>query len=255
MAKLRMPKNKRKLAVILLSILLIGIVGYVIFGRSEPAKAPSIENHQPVSQTEEPKPEAEPTPAPAFNKNLHSLDDPASLWVVVNKKRPLPSSYAPGVTSVGGGSLRPEAAQAIRQLIDGAATSSVRLKVISGYRSFGTQQSVYQSYVRNDGQARADTYSARPGYSEHQTGLAADLGGGGCDLEICFANTPGGRWLTQHAHEYGFIIRYLQGKTSVTGYQYEPWHLRYVGKELATEIKKSGLTMEEFFGLPAAPGY
>lgn len=248
-----MAQNKRKLAIIILVVLLgLGSVWYVFFGKNESAEAPATENHQTSSQSAEAE---EPPAPPAFNKNLYSLDDPASLWVVVNKKRPLPSSYAPSVTSVGGSNLRPEAAQAVRQLIDGAAKSGVRLKVISGYRSFGTQQSVYQSYVRRDGQAKADTYSARPGYSEHQTGLAADLGGGGCDLEICFGNTPGGRWLAEHAHEYGFIIRYLEGKTPITGYQYEPWHIRYVGKELAGELKNTGQTMEEFFGLPAAPGY
>lgn len=255
-----MPKNKRKLAVILLSLLLVGVAGYAIFGRSEPASAPSPENRQKISQSEEPKPksEPEPTPAPAFNKSLYSLDSPSSLWVVANKKRPLPAGYAPsGLTSVDGRSLRSEAAQATRQLKAGAAEAGVGLRVVSGYRSYGTQQSVYQSYVRNDGQARADTYSARPGYSEHQTGLAVDLGnvGGSCDLEICFASTAGGRWLAQHAHEYGFVIRYPEGKTPVTGYQYEPWHLRYVGKELSAEIKKTGQTLEEFFGLPAAPGY
>lgn len=250
-----MAKNKRKVAIIILVILVaIGSAWYLFFGKNEPAEAPAPENQQTSNQ--QPAATEESSAPPAFNKSLYSLEDPASLWVVVNKKRPLPSGYTPtGLTSVGGGSLRPEASQAVRQLINDASKSGVRLRVISAYRSFNTQQSLYQSYVRNDGQARADTYSARPGYSEHQTGLAADLGGGGCDLEICFANTAGGKWLAAHAHEYGFTIRYPQGKTSVTGYQYEPWHIRYVGKELATELKNSGQTMEEFFGLPAAASY
>lgn len=263
MAKLRIPANKRKLALIVFAIVVaLGIAGYILFVKSQPANAPEPESHQAAEATPETKPEqsSEPkaTPPPAFNKSLYSLTDPNSLWVVVNKRHPLPSTYAPrNLTNVAGQSMRPEAAQAAQQLLNAASASGVKLKISSAYRSFGTQQSLYQSYVRSDGQAKADTYSARPGYSEHQTGLVADLGNanGSCHLEICFANTAGGQWLAQHAHEYGFIIRYPQGKTHITGYQYEPWHIRYVGKDLAARIKNSGQTMEEFFGLPAAPGY
>jgi D-alanyl-D-alanine carboxypeptidase len=248
-----MAKNKRKLLVLVLGVLIIiGAAWYMFFGKNEPVNAPS-QNIQNTSQTTNPVPQE----TPAFDKNRYSTTDPSSIWVVTNKKRPLPSGFVPSdLINIDGKNLRAEAAQATRQLMDEAAKSGVRFKVISGYRSFQTQQSLYQSYVRNDGQAQADTYSARPGYSEHQTGLAADLGNtsGSCDLEICFTNTPGGQWLAEHAHEYGFIIRYLEGKTPVTGYQYEPWHIRYVGKELATELKNHQ-TMEEFFGLPAAPAY
>jgi D-alanyl-D-alanine carboxypeptidase len=113
------------------------------------------------------------------------------------------------------------------------------------------QKQFYDSYVGQDGQEAADRYSARPGTSEHQTGISFDATSLSetCHLEICFETTPEGKWIAEHAHEYGFIIRYLKDKESVTGYQYEPWHLRYVGKELAAELKRTGLTMEEFFGL------
>lgn len=249
-----MVKNKRKLIVVLILVLALGgLLGYVAFGKDKPL----ADTPEPV-RTAQSSGQFTQDPPPAFDKSRYSIDDPNSLWVIVNKKRPLPSGFVPeGLTSVDGVNLKAEAARAVEQLMTDAEKSQVQFKVISGYRSYQSQQSVYQSYVRTDGQADADTYSARPGYSEHQTGLVADLGNinGSCDLEICFANTAGGKWLVEHAHEYGFIIRYLESKTPVTGYQYEPWHIRYVGKELASEIKNSGQTMEEFFGLPAASQY
>lgn len=194
----------------------------------------------------------------SFDKDRYPLDKPDSLWVVVNKRRPLPADFVPPqLTSVGGTELQVEAAKALEGLLKASAQAQVPLRVISGYRSYDTQQSLYNSYTQTDSPAEVDTYSARPGYSEHQTGLAADLGNGSgrCDLEICFASTPGGAWLAANAHTYGFTIRYPEGKTEITGYQYEPWHLRYVGVDLANELRASSKTMEEFFGLPAAPSY
>jgi D-alanyl-D-alanine carboxypeptidase len=110
---------------------------------------------------------------------------------------------------------------------------------------------LYNGYVAKDGQAAADRYSAKPGTSEHQTGLAMDvcLANSGCSLEQAFGDTPAGKWVAANAHKYGFIVRYLPGKDAITGYEYEPWHLRYVGIELATELQRNNKTMEEFFGL------
>lgn len=189
--------------------------------------------------------------ASSFDKTLHSIDTPDSLWVIVNKLRPIVSSYTPNdlaTTSIGN-LLRADATNALNKLIDSARSNGLQLYIISGYRSYATQQAVYNSYAAKDGQAAADTYSARPGTSEHQTGWAADLGNGTCDLEICFKNTPAGTWLASHAHEFGFIIRYPEGKQTITGYQYEPWHIRYVGPELAAELHKTAQTMEEFFAV------
>ena len=106
---------------------------------------------------------------------------------------------------------------------------------VSGYRSYSQQASLYDSYVRQYGQATADTLAARPGFSEHQTGLAMDIGNasGVCALQACFATTPAGKWAAANAATYGFIIRYPAGAEAVTGYTYEPWHLRYVGRDLA----------------------
>jgi zinc D-Ala-D-Ala carboxypeptidase len=203
-----------------------------------------------------------------FNKEQYSLTDPASPWVVVNKKRPLPSGYIPEDLSAPNVRLRlpkNDEQMLIRRAIHGDLTAmfdaakkgGVELVFGSGYRSETKQKSFYDQYVAQSGQAAADTFSARPRYSEHQTGLAFDLTtpDGSCHLEVCFKDTPGGKWVQEHASEYGFIIRYLDGKESITGYQYEPWHLRYVGQALSTEVKKTGQTLEEFFGLPVANTY
>jgi D-alanyl-D-alanine carboxypeptidase len=210
------------------------------------------------------------TPA-TFNKSQFSLTDPASIWVVVNKHRPLdPKNYAPSdlvtpnvpkrsnITS-DERQMRKIAANALEQMVAAAKTDNINLNLQSGYRSYDFQVTLYNRYVQQQGQASADSQSARPGFSEHQTGLAADLGGTtrpGCNVESCYADTAEGKWLAEHAYEYGFIIRYPAGKTSVTGYVAEPWHIRYVGVELAREMHLKGVqTLEELFGLEAAPDY
>lgn len=198
------------------------------------------------------------TPAKTFDKSQYSLSDPASPWVVANKRRPLnPLGYIPAdlVNAGNGQMLRRTAADALTELKAAAAKKELYILPLSGYRSYDTQVAVYASEVKAHGQATADTQSARPGHSEHQTGWAIDVGGGGCGIEDCFANTTEGKWLASNAHTYGFIIRYLPQKQAITGYRYEPWHIRYVGKRLAAELHKSGKTMEEFFDLGAAENY
>ncbi|MBM6808687.1 M15 family metallopeptidase [Faecalicoccus pleomorphus] len=158
--------------------------------------------------------------------------------MVVNKKHGLPANYAPQKNA--------EAGAKIRQLIadmqsQGYAISSS----YSGYRSYSYQSSLYNNYVNSYGQAQADRFSARPGYSEHQTGLAFDLKHSNGTL---VETTPEVNWIAAHAHEYGFIVRYPSGKESVTGYMPEPWHLRYVGDQ-ASAIYASGLTLEEYLGV------
>lgn len=213
------------------------------------------------------KPAAEKTEPPSFNKQQLSLSDASSLWFIVNKQRPMPANYVPAglrqpaVRVRANGSsemlLRAEAAGALEKLVAGAAAQGIKLMLVSGYRSYGLQQSVYSGNVSRQGRAQADLTSARPGHSEHQTGLAADIGTttGLCQLETCFGQTPEGRWVAAHAHEYGFVIRYPEGQQGVVGFTYEPWHLRFVGNELAAEVQKSGQTLEQFFSLPAAPNY
>lgn len=158
--------------------------------------------------------------------------------LIANKTYSLPSTYTPG--------LLPELNNAFEKLKNAAAEDGISLKIISGFRSYHSQNSIYNNYVARDGKKEADTYSARPGHSEHQTGLAIDVN----SLMFDFGETKEGKWLQNHAHQYGFIIRYPEGKEAITGYRYEPWHLRYVG-ELSKELYNDGnwITLEEYLGI------
>lgn len=217
-----------------------------------------------VPSTSAPSPSSKPT-TPAFDRAAHSIEDPQSIWVVSNKRRSLqPADFAPkdlvvpeGVANEFEQPLRAPAAAAVVRLIRGAEHAGLKIRIISAYRDYATQVTLYDRYVERDGKQQADTYSARPGHSEHQTGLAVDLDDfGDCYLAECFGRTPAGTWAAAHAAEYGFVIRYPEGKQGITGFMPEPWHLRYVGPELAAEMKRTGTTtLEEFFSLPAAPDY
>ena len=206
----------------------------------------------------------------SFNKTEHSIDEPSSIWIVVNKHRPLqPAGYVPSDLVAPNVplrlnaeepemQLRKEAAGALETLVAGAKKDNLSLMVASAYRPYTFQQNLYNRYVVQQGQAAADTQSARPGHSEHQTGLAVDLEPTNqkCEVETCFADTPEGKWVAKNAYTYGFILRYQDGKDDETGYMYEPWHLRYVGKSLATELHRIGNpTLEQFFNLDPAPDY
>jgi zinc D-Ala-D-Ala carboxypeptidase len=238
----------------LLALVVLGVVvatGFSVW-QNRPADPSPTSNTKRSSQT----------PAPTFDKTKYSTSQPGSIWWVVNKKRPLPDDYKPKDLVVPAVPLRlkrtaeqmhlrSDPAKALEGLVAGAKKAGFNLYLASGFRSAAYQKQLYDSYVAKDGQAAADKYSARPGTSEHQTGLAVDVGRPDqkCELEICFGDTPEGAWVKAHAHEYGFVIRYEQGKEDITTYQYEPWHLRYVGAELAAELRDTGQTMEEFFGL------
>ena len=160
--------------------------------------------------------------------------------LIANKTYSLPKSYAPG-------GLLSSFNNAFSKMKSDASSEGVSLKVISGYRSYSRQSTIYNNYVSKDGKAKADTYSARAGHSEHQTGLAADIN----SLSTSFINTKEGKWLNDNCYKYGFIIRYPKGKSDITGYMYEPWHIRYVGVDLATKLYNNGswITMEEYFGI------
>lgn len=247
--------NKRK--IILISVLFIGLLLAWVFIQRQPANAPE-QKYDAISEAEVPAVTQTPVPA-SFDKAKHSTSEPASIWVVVNKKRPLsPKDYAPDdLMPVGGGQrLSAVAARALSSLIADAKAQKLTIQPLSGYRSYNTQVNVYNNEVASNGQAVADSQSARPGHSEHQTGMAIDVGGGGCGIEDCFGNTAEGKWVAANAYKYGFIIRYIPGKEAITGYRAEPWHIRFVGTELATEMRTQNIfTLEEFFGLPAAPNY
>lgn len=157
--------------------------------------------------------------------------------LIANKTYGLPESYGYGLTD--------ETYQACNEMIYAAAADGISLWIESGFRSYETQSYTYQSFVWDRGTELADLCSARPGHSEHQSGMAIDFN----TTSDAFAYTPEAAWIAAHCAEYGFIIRYPQGKEHITGYKYEPWHVRYVGREKAAAITASGLTVEEYYGI------
>ncbi|MEK4487459.1 M15 family metallopeptidase [Psychrobacillus sp. FSL H8-0484] len=164
--------------------------------------------------------------------------------LIASKKYPLPSTYAPGENK--------EAREAFERMAAEAALSGYELVAFSSYRSFDYQIQLYERYVNNDGQEEADRYSARPGYSEHQTGLAFDIGEKLFEehfARVSFGETEAGKWVAANAHKYGFVMRYPNGKEKITGYMYEPWHFRYIGEDLAPKVYEAGITLEEYFDL------
>ena len=156
--------------------------------------------------------------------------------MIANKTYNLPADYDPGV--------KKEAADALAEMQNAAAAEGLSLYIVSGYRSYYTQKTVYSGWADRDGTEKADTYSSRAGHSDHQTGYTFDLN----SLDQSFADTREGIWLAEHCAEFGFIIRYPKDKEMYTGYVYEPWHVRYIGKEKAKIITESGLSLEEYYG-------
>lgn len=194
---------------------------------------------------------AKPTGTAAASANC-GVDNPASITVVINKKYCFtPLSWAPGdLASVGGYPMRAEAANQMIAMMNAAAAAGAGFDLSSAYRSYANQVTVYNHWVAvNGSQAAADTVSARPGYSEHQTGLAADVKVGSCALE-CFRGKPAHVWLQANAHTYGYIERYPPGLSSITGYSPEAWHWRYVGAGVAQDMKTKGIqTLEQYYGV------
>lgn len=157
--------------------------------------------------------------------------------LLVNKTYHLPKNYDPKVNK--------EALKNLKKMQADAKALGLNIPLVSGYRSYETQEKLYNKYVKKDGENKANTYSAKPGESEHQTGLAFDIG----SVDRSFANTVEAKWLAENAYLYGFIIRYPKDKTNVTGYIYEPWHVRYLGEKKAKDVYLSGLTLEEYLGV------
>jgi D-alanyl-D-alanine carboxypeptidase len=222
------------------------------------AAAASASTPAPVST-----PTATPTPS-GFDRAAHSLDGPTSIWVVVDKQRPLqPKTYVPAdlvtpdVPHTNVPQLRKVASNALLKMFARAKQDGITLYSLSAYRSYATQTSIFDRNTQQLGSAVTLKLTAKPGYSEHQTGLADDLGdGSSCDLAVCFESHPAAKWLLANSWRSGWILRYPLGYTDVTGIQTEPWHFRYVGVALATEMHRTGVkTLEQFFDLPDSADY
>lgn len=213
---------------------------------TEPNKNDSVAAEEPKKTPEKP---VEPEQQPDENGYLPNQTLPTEPTYIngillANKIYPLPSTFAPGENK--------EARQELDKMLAAAKKQGFDFVAFSGYRSFDYQTTLYNNYVNRDGQAAADRYSARPGYSEHQTGLAFDVGERGKEnlwLTEEFGETPAGQWLLANAQDYGFILRFPKNKEDITGYMYESWHYRYVGIDIAKEIKKKSITLEEYLGV------
>lgn len=185
--------------------------------------------------------------------------DPARINVLVNKKYPLvPKTYAPRLTAVPGTGIRlqPVASTAYKKLVAAARKDGVGIRLTSGYRSYAVQKSLLERYTRAYGSAYAQRIAAKPGTSEHQTGLAIDVGnpGGVCALQGCFANTKVGKWMALNAHKHGFILRYPRGMEKTTGYIHEPWHFRYVGIAQAKAMTSAKTkSLEHYYSVASGP--
>ncbi|CAM3857218.1 M15 family metallopeptidase [Cohnella lubricantis] len=202
------------------------------------------------------------SPAHTISNNAEGLavvNNTSSILVLVDKKRNLPSDYipedlvVPNVKFSFSGEnekkyMRKEAAGALEELFAGAKEDGIELAAVSGYRSYKRQKVIFDANAAAKGAEVANQTSAVPGQSEHQTGLAMDISSASAkyELETTFGETEEGKWLASHAQEYGFIIRYPEGQEAITGYTYEPWHVRYLGKDVAKAVYESGLTLEEF---------
>ena len=196
----------------------------------------STQQSAPASRDHAPSPEDYnygPAPTQYSNDGLTYIQG----VLIANKSYSLPADFNPG--------LDPTCQNQFYKLQNDAAAQGLNIWLSSGFRSYDYQNQIYNNYVARDGQAAADTYSARPGYSEHQSGLAIDVN----QIDDSFIGTPEAIWLENHCHEYGFILRYPQGKQDITGYKYESWHIRYVGTDMSYPIHDSGLTLEEYFGI------
>ncbi|MFT4188566.1 MAG: M15 family metallopeptidase [Aeromicrobium sp.] len=236
----RQEKAKPTTAIVVVGLIAVtvGIAGAVLDTRDAQTDATRTANptSPTFSVTPMPLPTTEtPKPVPVRGEDgVYRIDG----HLVVNKTYPLPADYAPG-------GLTPETQAAFDAMRADAAQAGVSLRIVSGYRSFGDQQTTYDGNVGSKGPELADRLSARPGHSEHQAGLAIDVN----SLYPSFGSTPEGRWVADNAHRFGFVVRYPDGKEQVTGFTYEPWHLRYFGVELATVLHEGGLTFEEYYGL------
>jgi D-alanyl-D-alanine carboxypeptidase len=252
-------RRRRTLTVLIVALALAAVVAIVwISASTTSAISPAVSPSPSASAIAEPTPEPTPTTTP---EPPAPTCDPNDVGALINKLHPIcPPDYVPELVTVGstGGELRPEAATAMDAMAAAlTAETGTTIFSASAYRSYDTQVSTYGGWVEQDGQEAADRYSARPGFSEHQTGLAMDLGASSCGCtDEPFGTTPEGIWVAANAWQFGYIVRYPDGYESVTGYIWEPWHVRYVGPAIAQAMHDAGVvTLEDYYAAGPAPNY
>ena len=273
MRKSRMDRNKNKKPIIIGSIISVVLfaliaVGYIykdeLFSSKSTTESEEVtpdivetqeelneavveDNKQPDTEQQDEQPDKMiEVDAGGYPIAVAAVVEPTYIdgILIANKKYPLPEDFNPGENA--------EARAAFEQMATDAKALGFDLVAFSGFRSYEYQTTLYNNYVNRDGKEAADRYSARPGHSEHQTGLAFDVGEKSREdlwLTAEFGETPAGKWLADNAYKYGFILRYPEGKEDVTGFMYEAWHFRYLGVEKATEVKQTGLTLEEYLSV------
>jgi len=245
-------KALKKFIILILIGILLFFTGFLI----EKSVKNKCETYNKVDEQQpEPEPIPEPSPTEPSVKEENKIENINGVTyidgiLVVNKTYSLPESYtAPNSAEYEYCTtcLTTETLNAFNEMKSDAQALGLNLYISSGYRSYSYQENLYNNYVAQDGKEAADTYSARPGHSEHQTGLAFDLN----TIDDSFAYTEEGKWVADNCYKYGLILRYPKGKETQTGYQYESWHLRYVGKELAEKLYNNGnwITLEEHFNI------
>ena len=190
---------------------------------------------------------------PIFYQDIKLISNPSDKMVLVNKNNILPSSYVPSdlailplTVSNKNKYMVKEARDAFVKLSNAARKENYTIIAVSTYRDYMYQRNLYEYYVKSKGQHYADNCSARPGHSEHQTGLAVDVMGSNYDYDL-FIEAKEYEWMKNNAHKYGFILRYPSGKEEITGFKFEPWHYRYVGIDMATLLYEKNITMEEYY--------
>lgn len=239
-------------------------------GTDEPTNT-EVDSHPLPTTTTIPTSTEMPTVAPTPTESPTSTPitvntDTSTVTFLVNREYPLPEDFVPeglttpdvlfpfSDTSIDKAKMTPEAGEALVRLFRAAYDEAgLTLYGVSAYRSYARQYTIYATNLAVYGTAHTNRYSAAPGRSEHQTGLAIDISCASEDfaLETTFADTPEGIWVSENAHRFGFILRYPKDKEHITGYNYEPWHIRYVGCDLAAHLYETGLTLDEYYGVPS----
>ncbi len=241
-------KTKLYTILVLGILIIIGII-YLIFNKPESKEV--VVTVEPTFTTEVVE-TIVPTETPVIEEIVDTTTD-SSINKIVNKENMVSESYVPELVSLNVANendqkLRPEAASALEEMFNAASAEGINLNVVSGYRSYSEQRSLWYTYEEKYGRKYANRLDATPGASEHQLGLAVDLSANvGCKLKQCFGTTTAGKWLAENSYKFGFILRYPDGKEDITGVIYSPWHFRYIGVKEATKIYESGLTLEEFY--------